>query len=77
MNSLTSEVMWKTMADPDHKRLDNIAAYSKIMYDNIFRIATVGLGNYAVLVSKDIGNVPYTGYGIAQNFCGEVFFRRQ
>jgi peptide/nickel transport system substrate-binding protein len=70
------EKMWQTMADPVYKTGENIAAFSKIIYDNIFRIDSVGEGNYAVLVSKDIGNVPYSGYGIAQNFCGEVFFRR-
>jgi peptide/nickel transport system substrate-binding protein len=71
------ETMWATMAGPDHERAAGIAAYSKIMYDNIFRIPSVGEGNYAVLVSNDIGNVPYSGYGIAQNFCGEVFYRKQ
>jgi peptide/nickel transport system substrate-binding protein len=72
----TIETMWETMVVPDHERPGMIEEYDQIMYENIFRIPTVGEGNYAVLVAKDIGNVPYSGYGIAQNFCGEVFFRR-
>ena len=71
------DLMRKTVTVPEHERAKAIEEYTKVIYDSILRIPTVGGGSYAVLVSKTLGNIPTGGYGIAGNFCGEVFFRRQ
>jgi peptide/nickel transport system substrate-binding protein len=74
---LACDLMRDTVTVPAYERPSVVEEYTKVIYDAILRIPTVGGGSYAVLVSKDLGNIPTGGYGIAGNFCGEVFFRRQ
>jgi len=74
---LACDLMRETVTAPEYERASVVEEYTQVIYDAILRIPTVGGGSYAVLVSKDLGNIPTGGYGIAGNFCGEVFFRRQ
>jgi peptide/nickel transport system substrate-binding protein len=45
-----------------------IAAWKKMMYDNLYCIVTVERVPYPLIVNKDLRNVPTAGFAIAANF---------
>jgi peptide/nickel transport system substrate-binding protein len=45
-----------------------IAAWKKMMYDNVYQIVTVENVPYPLIVNKDMRNVPTAGFAIAANF---------
>jgi peptide/nickel transport system substrate-binding protein len=45
-----------------------IAAWKKMMYDNVYVIVTVERVPYPLIVNKDLRNVPTSGFAIAANF---------
>ena len=49
-------------------RENEIAAWKKMMYDNVYCIVTVERVPYPLVVNKDLRNVPTAGFAIAANF---------
>ncbi|MGQ9629386.1 MAG: ABC transporter substrate-binding protein [bacterium] len=71
------DLMSKVMVVSPQERPKVIEGYSRLLYDNVFWIPTVENADYAVLISKKMGNVAHKGYGIAAQFAGEQYFFRQ
>jgi peptide/nickel transport system substrate-binding protein len=51
-----------------------IAAWKKMMYDNLYFIVTVERVPYPLIVNKDLRNVPTDGFAIAANFALEQMY---
>lgn len=59
------------------KRQELINEHRHLMYENIFQIIIVEKVKYPLIVSENLGNVPYAGFAITANFAGEqLFFRK-
>jgi peptide/nickel transport system substrate-binding protein len=51
-----------------------VAAWQKMMYDNLYCIVTVERVPYPLIVNKDLRNVPTSGFAIAANFSLEQMY---
>ena len=51
-----------------------IAAWRKMMYDNVYTIVTVERTKYPLIVNKKLQNVPTAGFAIAANFSLEQMY---
>jgi peptide/nickel transport system substrate-binding protein len=56
------------------EREEAIAAWRKMMYDNVYVIVTVEHTAYPLIVNKKLQNVPTAGFAIAANFAMEQMY---
>ena len=56
------------------EREEAIAAWKKMMYDNLYVIVTVEHVKYPLIVNKKLRNVPTSGFAIAANFSLEQLY---
>ncbi len=64
----------KSIVVDGEEREQTIAAWKKMMYDNVYVIVTVERVKYPLIVNKKLRNVPTSGFAIAANFALEQMY---
>jgi len=64
----------KSIVVDGEEREQAIAAWKKMMYDNVYVIVTVERVKYPLIVNKKLRNVPTSGFAIAANFALEQMY---
>jgi len=64
----------KSIVVDGEAREQAIAAWKKMMYDNVYVIVTVEHVKYPMIVNKKLRNIPTAGFAIAANFAMEQVY---